>query len=199
MARVILTRPDGSDLEFDGWIGGTFSGSAVVTDHPIEDGSSVADHSQAEPRRITLQMKQTETPIEGAGVEGPYGPERVREAMRFLDAAGESGDPLDVSIPRIGLFELMVLESWPAEISVERAADFEIVLKQIEIAEALVVDVPVEAIAPASRAGQQPEADTGKQATEEKPVDRVQGDGESDVPPSILLDQGRALRNKLGI
>lgn len=192
--RVIFTRPSGEAFEFDAWLTGNIDGGATITEHPIEDGSIVGDHAQALPKTITLSLRHTETPIDGAGMAGVYGPDRVRDAFRFLEEAGTNGEPLEVEIPRIGVYETMVLQAWPAVITAALAVDFEVTLKQITIAHAITVEVPVEAIAPTSRAGQQESVDVGKQATDEKDMDEVVGDNPADVPPSLMTRGARSVR-----
>jgi len=172
--KVQLETVDGEVFRFDAWITGNFGGQSNVTDHPIEDGSTISDHSQAEPLLITLDVRQTETPLLDPD-DGLEGEERITEAMAFVDRVGRSGEPLTVTIPRIGVYNNMVLTAWPNEIDRRRSTAFEIALKQIEIAQTAIVDVPIEFVAPPARAGQQEEADLGRQSTEEIEEDEPGG------------------------
>lgn len=178
--KVQLETPDGERLRFDAWITGNFDGAAIVTDHPIEGGSTISDHSQIEPLQIVLDVRQTETPLDEPD-DLWFGEARITAAMDFLRDVGRSGAPLTVTIPRIGVFENMVLSAWPNTIDQSRATAFELTLRQIEIAETAIVDVPIEVVEPEARAGQQEEEDLGRQATEED--DDEDGDFLSSVFP----------------
>lgn len=192
--RIEIERPDGQILRFDAWITGNFDGKATVSDHPIEDGSRIADHSQAEPLQISLEVGVTETPLVDDG--GPVGEERITEAMRFLDEAGRAGEPLTVTIPRAGVYDQMVLTGWPNTFDRQKSSTFEVMLKQIEIAETVIVRVPIEAIDPPSRAGQQEEVDLGEQPTEEVEEEETGGaarsftDGLSGLIPDENSESG---------
>lgn len=164
--RLTLQTDDGETLAADGWITGVVDGEATVTDHPVEDGSTISDHVQAQPVQITLEIRQTETPLEGA--DGPTGEERVQQALRFLEDARQAGELLTVDLPRVGVYENMVVASRSMEIDQRKEGRFEVVLRQIEIAEVSIVSVPIEAVEPPSRAGQQDEEDLGRQSTDEQ-------------------------------
>ena len=181
--KVQLETPDGDAFQFDAWITGNFGGQAIVTDHPIEDGSRISDHSQIEPLQITLDVRQTETPLDDPD-DLWFGEARITEAMDFLRRAGRAGDPLTVTIPRVGVFENMVLSAWPNEIDRRRSSAFEVTLRQIEIAATAIVDVPIEVIDPPARAGQQDEEDLGRQSTEE-----IDEDEPGDFLSSIFPDE----------
>lgn len=168
--RVQIETPDGETLTFDAWIAGSIAGDATVVDHPIEDGSSVSDHSQADPISFTLEVRQTENPIRDTETVGE---ERVLEAFEFLEEARQEGAPLTVTLPRVGVYENMVVASRPMEIDQRREGRFEVTLKQIEIATVTLVDVPIEAVEPSARAGQQEEEDLGRQSTEEEDEENI--------------------------
>ena len=176
---VTIIRPSGEVLQIDALITGNFEGSANITDHPIEDGSRISDHSDPEPLRITAEIRQSETPLEI--VTGPFGAARIRETMRFFEEAGRGGESLTLIVPRIGEFDDLLLASWPNEITVRKDSTFQLVFQQIEQAVVTLVTVPVEAIRATSRAGQQEEEDLGRQATE--PTEERE---ERQVPPSLL-------------
>lgn len=176
--RVTIIRESGETLAFDAWIAGSLSGAATITEHPIEDGSFTSDHSQAEPRQIDLQVRQSENPLEDDG--GPFGEERIQETIEFLEEIGRSGESVDVEIPRIGIVSDQVLRRWPSAFDVRRSADFEISFREVEIAGVEIVQVPIEAIEPPARAGWSAEVDTGSQPTDEgTPSDEVTNDPES--------------------
>lgn len=174
---VTIIRDNGDSLTFDGWEDGSRSGKATLTEHPIEDGSSVVDHSQRENTMLSLTVKQSEFPINQTD-SNTYGEARVLEALNFLEEIGSTGEPVTIEIPRLGVYEGYVLQSWPTNILPTREGSFSLKFRQIVIAGVEIVEVvPVDAVAPGSRAGQQPSEDVGDQPTEEQ---------EDDGPPSIL-------------
>ena len=178
---VIIRRSTGERVEFDLWNAAEIDGAAQITEHPIEDGAKASDHAQADPRRYTLSVSVSETPL--GDVPGARGEERVTEAIRFLDEIGRSGEGVQVEIPRVAVLEDLRLARWPGTMGVARSIAFELVVQEIEIAEVSFVAVPIEAIAPRARAGNQPEEDLGTQTTDEITPEEV---NERSTPPSVL-------------
>jgi len=164
-SRVTIIRESGDTISFDSWVEGTFDGSATLTKHPIEDGSKTSDHSQADPKRVTLSVKQSEAPLHADN--GPFGIARIQETFRILEEIGRSGEQITVDIPRAGSFDNMALARWPGTMRAGNSTEFEIVVERIDVAQTFFVNVPIEAIAPPARAGHQEEVDQGTQAAEE--------------------------------
>lgn len=183
-----LQRENGDVITFDAVLTAQFSGQAAASRYPKETGARGIDHTQADPRKVTLNVRQTEDPI--GGFTG--GAERVRELMRILEEIGRKGERIAVSIPRIGLFDDYILLSWPNTIDLNRSSDFNIVIERFEIAETQIVFVPIEFIAPPARAGQQTAADLGTQATDEAPPEAVTAPENANKTPPSLLSQLRA-------
>ncbi len=157
-----LIRPDGQTLTFDATPVIGFQKSNTITDHPIEDGSVVSDHVQRQPDQVSLTGVVSETPL------GAASPDRVQEALRFLNEAGELGELLEME-SRFGLTGNWILESWPYDITQLRALAFEISLRQVRIATTELVMLPREVPRPVVADSAPPEVDTGAQPT--KPVE----------------------------
>lgn len=190
-SRVILERPSGETLAIDSWVSGNFERTSRISDHPIEQGALISDHAQADPLVITLSLQQSEAPLAEEGLEGPFGAERIQEAIRFFEAAWRGSEPLTVTIPRVGQFDDLLIARVPNELNVRQATTIELVLRQIEIASAIIVSVPIEAIAPPSRAGQQAAEDRGKQPTDDVPEDPETPGEATGVPDSAILQLKR--------
>src|SRR5690606_9380320 len=157
-----LIRPDGQSLTFDATPVIGFQKSNTITDHPIEDGSVVSDHVQKQPDQVSLTGIVSETPL------GAASPDRVQEALRFLNEAGERGELLEME-SRFGLTGNWILESWPFDITQLRALAFEVSLRQVRIATIELVMLPREVSRPVVADSASPEVDTGAQST--KPVE----------------------------
>lgn len=178
---TIITREDGSSLQFDRTDIIRLPASATVPDRPLEDGSSVSDNSYQGSKDFSLTVYITETPYQVRAGEST-GEARINDARSFLDEVGAEGEIITVSVPRVGVFSSYVVQSWSTTINRDRSASFDLEFKQIRIAEVTTAQVaPVEAIAPASRAGQQPAEDVGEQPSEDV-EERKQP-----TPPASLL------------
>lgn len=134
-----------------------------VTDHPIEDGSSVSDHSQTLPLRIVITCLVTESPISSFESEID-GVQRILDAFSFLN--GAVGQLLSYQSDRYGLYESMMIEGFPSSVTKMRSAPFTISLKQVKIATFATVDIAPEDPAPVAEAGAPDEVDTGEQPTD---------------------------------
>lgn len=161
---VTLTRPNGDTLTFDASPRQSWQPSVAITDHPIEDGSTVSDHAQIQPRRLAITGVVSETPL---GEDG--GPLRVEDAVRFLNEAGEGGELLTVET-RLGSSTNWLLESWPHDVTVLRGLVFELSLKQVSIATAETITLPREVPRPRYSDTAPPETDVGTQPTQEASV-----------------------------
>jgi hypothetical protein len=158
---VTLTRPNGQTLTFDASPRQSHDVQVNLTEHPIEDGSTISDHGQARPREMSITGIVSETPLTGA-VGGPV---RIEDALRFLTEAGEGVERLTVTT-RLGTSSGWVLMSWPHDVTVLRGLVFELRLRQIRIASATVITLPREVPAPRYADTAPPNADVGTQPTE---------------------------------
>lgn len=182
MAAVSIIRADGSTtLSFDGVLDYTLTSSVAVTDHPIEDGSSVSDHAQKQPKTLSVRGIVTETPYDNVDSSG--GPDRVARALEFLDAA--AGELLTVVTERFGTLSNMALTRYPTTADQVRRLLFDVELKAIKVATAGLIDIPPTAPTTSSAAAGLPdEQDVGEQPTTTTDEEPAQEAGDT----SLLLD-----------
>src|SRR5215471_12959330 len=68
--RAVMRVPNGAGgfdaVEFDCVESENHELSNTITDHPVEVGFNPSDHSRPEPRRPTLEVVQSNTPLSGA-------------------------------------------------------------------------------------------------------------------------------------
>ena len=170
-----LTREDGRSFQLDGVGRIAVSPSNRITDHPIESGSSVADHVQPLPLDITVTAFATETPLSSQSSTG--GQAHVDELLAFLEEGRQglwifTGD-------RIGTVSDLALTRWPHDFGSTRGLILQLGFKQVRVATAQTVVISVEATSePAEFAD---EVDTGEQATEELPDDAETEQDKSDL------------------
>lgn len=50
-------------LEFDAWLRLNHNNSLTITQHPVETGASITDHSYVNPRRFAFDIGMTDSPI----------------------------------------------------------------------------------------------------------------------------------------
>ena len=153
-ARIV--REGGDELVFDATQRFGLSRSASVTVHPVERGAEISDHSQADAETIQI-----------GGIVGQHqGAARYRQALAFLDLITRTGEPLEVEHPRVGRRRDMVAEGYTLELEQAGGFRFELSVRQIRVASAVLVEIP---------AGQPPPVaadlaaadDAGRQAAEE--------------------------------
>lgn len=66
-ATTIITRPTPAQIDtivIDAAVTETHTLSNTVTDHPVEEGSNVSDHSRPEPDKIQLDCVVSDTPLQ---------------------------------------------------------------------------------------------------------------------------------------
>jgi hypothetical protein len=134
-----IIREDGETLTFDATPRLVFSPSVSVTDHPIEDGSVISDHAQAQPLLITISGLVSESPL-AVGTTTSGGLARVQAAIEFLRAC--EGVLVSVVSDRLGTFENCLITRYPHEVTPKRSLTFDVELKQVRIAEAGLVEIP---------------------------------------------------------
>jgi len=148
---------------------------ASVTDHPIEDGSNVADHVIQRPDRLTIGGILTDTPVDYTDLATAVfagGASRSLGAYAALRRAKEAGLQVSV-VTALRSYDKMVIErlSVPKAAGGEGGIRFSVELKTVNVVESEVVSIP-ESIVDEDHADQgQSERDLGRQATEDAPTD----------------------------
>lgn len=168
MTATLIRRSDGDRLTLDAVPEAEVAPSWRVTEHPIEadayELSSVVDHVQRLAGRITLRAIVSERPPSDVSDHG--GPDRIREVLAWLDAAG--GEPLDVAFPFRPTLRSYVLEGAPWRVDVAEHVELRLTLREVRLAETQTTTAPqaIKRPAPAIKAGSQTTKDTGAQSTE---------------------------------
>jgi hypothetical protein len=67
---AFITRPDGTNLYFDLTDEERYSGTAEVTEFPVEDGGFIADNVRLKPGTFTMRCTISNTPIVASGNQG---------------------------------------------------------------------------------------------------------------------------------
>lgn len=135
---MILIHPDGSSFAFDAVLGGSLLTQDTVTTHPVEDGAAVADHVDRGPLVVTLTALTTESPIK-KGVS--TGPERVSDALEFLERARGQRLTLLTEDDRFGQIDGLVLTRNTGTIRALRDLPLDLELVQVRTATAQLVQV----------------------------------------------------------
>ena len=166
LPAVLLRIPDGSggtdEITFDATTSEQHSLTSTITDHPVEQGFNVSDHSRPEPRKVTLECWQSNTPLVGE-VDG------LRDYQlwqRFIDLWR---NPRLVEIVTIrDSYTSMAVESVtsPVDVKSANALKFSVSLKEIRVISNKFTQVK---IAKAPKA--QTKKKVGKVPVRDKPID----------------------------
>jgi hypothetical protein len=185
-----IVREDGTTLTFDAVPRLGFSPSVNVTDHPIEDGSVISDHAQAQPLLISITGLVSESPFTSTSSTG--GAARVLAAIDFLKAC--EGQLVSVVSDRLGTFENCLVTRYPYDLTVKRSLVFEVELKQVRIATAGSVTLPVGTASEEVEDSAASEVDVGQQATTTTASDtNGEGAAKEEADKSTLLELAEAL------
>ena len=136
---LTITRVDnGAQLGFDAvtLMNATFS--VGVTEHPIEEGAAVTDHTQKLPDNLAVQAIISETPAQarpGLPIEN-----RIEAARDFLTQS--AGLELTLESPRFGQRTPYVLTTYTEPITIERGARFSLTFREIRRASFSIVTIP---------------------------------------------------------
>lgn len=118
MAAPAQIRSDTIVIEVDSLLGETVVMANTVTDHPVEEGAAVSDHSRAEPNRLHLDCVVTNTPFSRAqralstqdGKTAGEIKDRGKIVLAQLQALRDQGALLQI-ITALSVYENMTLES----------------------------------------------------------------------------------------
>ncbi len=111
-----------------------FAPSALVTEHPVEQGVESTDQIKVRPLRILVEAIVSDTGTPGRPQPG------VAQAVRWLTLA--QGRFLDIVIDNEGEFRTYALEAAQHARTVIRGRVFRLRLKQVRIATALTSQIP---------------------------------------------------------
>jgi len=165
-----------------------------TTDHPVEFGADITDHTIIEPRLLTINGEITDTPLGGAafsaiidsvsrfGTSTTEGGTRSQQGYLALVALADLRETISVQT-RLVLYENMIITGIQVgqNKDTSRTVKFAMTLKEIFIVESEVTELPAEQL----EAGK-----TQDQATSTKNSGKVEGeeiDPDSAKGKSVLL------------
>lgn len=134
-----------------------FSPEASITEHPVEIGANVTDHTQVRPYRFTVEAIATASP---RGVVPA--PLAIDNAIMFLE--GALGKLVTAVIDGVGTFTSYTIEAFPYSVTTRKARVFSIRFKQIRIASSVTVTIPPRTPAPVAATGAPSAQGLGQQA-----------------------------------
>ena len=148
----------------DALLAANFDDTAVVTEHPIEIGLDISEHSQRNPLRFTLTVMKTTTPI-----LIPASPLVVEQSIRFFENA--FGKLLTVAVPRSGTYTNCLIERAAYTIdNVNGRIVHDLAIKQVRLATAVSILIAPRLPAPPISASVATAADAGVQPPTPVPV-----------------------------
>lgn len=166
---VTIVRPDGTSLRMDATIELAFSPDIVMSEHAVDDGSSVVDMVIERGLPFTIRGVVSGTPL---GLPGGVGnPRRLQDARDFLHAC--VGEKLTVVDPRLRPITNCLLGPFPHALTIMNGITFEISMKRVQFATTDTVRIPPERPVPRAVDDSSSDNDIGDQFVGPLPEDKV--------------------------
>lgn len=159
MATFIRTDT-GESLTTDGVLGETYTPSAAVTSHPIEDGTTIADHVQRLPYTLSITALWTTTPAPERAGTLPTGSARLDAVREFIAKLFDTPSPLDIYSARSGVLLNAILVRATTAAPINSGLVITLEFQEIIIVAGSAVALPKLSI-PAKNAGVAPVSDVG--------------------------------------
>ena len=154
------------DIVVDASIAETHVLENEITDHPVEQGANISDHSRPMPDSFTMECVVSNTPIlpDAAGARPENKPGRAKATYEALKKLRDEGTLIDV-VTSLVTYKSMVVKavSIPRDAKTSDALKFSITLKQIRVVKNKLT-ASVKAAAPQAKK----KAETGKQTPKEE-------------------------------
>jgi hypothetical protein len=179
--KVVLERrtsPQATTLliEFDATLQVSHSSRVEVTDHPVEDGSTISDHTRVLPKRLTLGIVVSNDPVillaaENAqpSVAGGDPSTRAQDALAELQRLQEQGQLVTVRT-FLRDYDNMIIEdiNAPRDAKTGNVLSASLSLRELIIATTELVDAPepIEEV-------KSPRQNIGRQNTTAAPAENV--------------------------
>jgi len=139
----LIRQSDGSVLTLDGVLAVVHRPSLQVTEHPIEDGTSISDAVIERPLQISADLLVSGSPLDPTGTASS-GATRMQEARAWLD--NSRGEALTFLSDRFGDFTDLALVDYAHEETQIEKVVFGCTLQAVITVQASSIEVP-EAIA----------------------------------------------------
>jgi hypothetical protein len=150
---AIMDLEETQFLEFDALISATYSGTAVLTDHPVEGSIDITDHIRRQPKQVQIKIVVSNSPIivlaslrATPSVPGTDPATRAEAAFLFLEDIKDNGKLVHLSTNLFDYTNMAI-----SSLSVTRDKDTshvleaDITLREIQIAAAETTTPPVPA------------------------------------------------------
>lgn len=183
---VVFRIPNGSggtdEIVIDACVTEQHTLANTLTDHPVEEGSNITDHSRPEPRRVTLDCVQSNTPPPG---RSDFATRRTQGTAKVTDDYAHQlwnrlvdlhDNPKLLSLDTArDFYDSMAIESVtsPVDVKTANVLKFTVSLKQIRT-----VTNTFTQIKPTKKPNQQGKKDAGKVTTEKLNIDQEQAPNE---------------------
>ncbi len=147
-AVTLISRPSPTQigtLVVDAVLGGGHTFAAEVTQHPVEEGADIADHTRPQPTEISLECVVSNTPlgasetrtveqnrVQFTSTAPEFDPKRTTDAYRALIDFRDTGTLLTVVTP-LDTFEDLVITSVAIPVQSPDGLRFTVALRKIRI------------------------------------------------------------------
>lgn len=211
LVRIITLNELGESINFSIDAAPNVNHSMIsnITQNPIEDGSSITDHVNLEPRKVTINGLISETPLSISkaitntaitAVAGQILPEflqgsivslfqnssdRVQDGYKVLKELWENKNPFSIQT-NLELYENMIIQSLSIPETVERGLRFTMTLQQIKVVTTEFVRVPREKVSDIVEHTATSKQEEGKKTTQSI-------DGETNKKASSILKKIQGL------
>lgn len=157
---VIIRADTGKSLTTDGVTGETYTPSAAVTAHPVEDGTTIADHVQRLPYTYSLTALWTPTPAPERAGDLPTGADRIYTVKQFIEELFNTPTTVDIYTAKgdVLLNAVLTRATYPTPTHTGLVVTLE--FQEVLIVSGQAVNLP-KLSAPAKAAGVAPVADMG--------------------------------------
>jgi hypothetical protein len=136
--RSITIDETGESFTFDNITSENYTAPVEVTRQTLEDGATITNHANINPRNATINYLVTETPPSGSG--GPPPGQRIERAREFLYRA--RGKLLIAETSSFGVLTNRIFEDMPHEIDQRDGVSFSLSLVEIRFAQSKTVQFP---------------------------------------------------------
>ncbi len=154
--RIAISQTTGGSgaefeaIELEATLQESFTGTAAVTDHPVEDGADITDHIRRQPETLELRGIVSNYPLVvlSSARARPIQPggdpsQRAEEAFAFLRDLKDRGQTVDVSTTLSDYFNFAITSiSVTRDKDSRQIVDLSISLREIQIARTEQVAAP---------------------------------------------------------